>query len=299
MNGEKNQMPQIDPYKDDLVLWIVMAFCLLIPVVLGVLAALTKVPYPPMLISMLLGISTAALTYRYLGGASDATFSMGLLKVTGSAALLLGTAWLSNNYLEKQMLPDTLKLPDVIAERDKARLDAQEKENKIAALNIELGKLHIEQGDSLVSRVSQLTPESDEAKGILGLQHQRKGPFASVKRAVNVRVTPAGGPQGAFFNACMDMNFDSGDTVRFSRLIGEAPDTKVLTSNAKRGGFISSLQCDKGRSFDVQLSCEVGIKLFPDKIQLCDNSIGTGWKEGMNKERVFLVTAEVLSDESP
>jgi hypothetical protein len=71
---------------DDHVLWIVIGFCLLVPVILVTVWQFTGKFYPPMLLSILLGIAVAALTYRYLGGSQGSVFSIGALKIVGCSS---------------------------------------------------------------------------------------------------------------------------------------------------------------------------------------------------------------------
>ena len=58
---------------------------------------------PAMLISVVLACAVAALLYGILGGVSEAGFNFGPLKMSGSAAVLLGGAFLFNQFLQEQM----------------------------------------------------------------------------------------------------------------------------------------------------------------------------------------------------
>lgn len=59
---------------------------------------------PPPIISIFLGIAVSALLYRFLGGVHDASFTIGALKVTGTAAILIFVSWWSNEEL-KEFIP--------------------------------------------------------------------------------------------------------------------------------------------------------------------------------------------------
>jgi hypothetical protein len=80
---------------------IVMLFALL-----GLLGSyfLWRSGAPPILISFFLSTGVAALVYRFLGGIQSASFGWGTLKLGGTMAALVGTAFLANYYLEPQML---------------------------------------------------------------------------------------------------------------------------------------------------------------------------------------------------
>jgi hypothetical protein len=58
---------------------------------------------PPIVTSVLLATGLAALTYRYLGGIPATTLSVGVVKVGGSLAALLGVAILIHGYLAKEV----------------------------------------------------------------------------------------------------------------------------------------------------------------------------------------------------
>lgn len=70
---------------------------------LGIWLWLTADEAPALILSVLLGISVTALLYGVIGGVSDAGFSFGPLKMGGSAAVLLGSIWMFNYYLEAQL----------------------------------------------------------------------------------------------------------------------------------------------------------------------------------------------------
>ena len=59
---------------------------------------------PPPIIAIFLGISVSALLYRFLGGVHNATLTVGALKVTGTAAVLIFIAMWSNDEL-RQYVP--------------------------------------------------------------------------------------------------------------------------------------------------------------------------------------------------
>ncbi|HNP19220.1 MAG TPA: hypothetical protein PKL31_12345 [Fulvivirga sp.] len=60
---------------------------------------------PPVVIAIFLGSGIAALVFRFLGGTAGTTMAMGTLKLSGSIAVLLGSAYYVNQQLEKQLTP--------------------------------------------------------------------------------------------------------------------------------------------------------------------------------------------------
>lgn len=61
---------------------------------------------PPIIVSVFLATGVASLVYRFLGGIYGVSFVMGALKLTGTAAFLIGSAWFINSYLAKQTIND-------------------------------------------------------------------------------------------------------------------------------------------------------------------------------------------------
>ncbi|MCR9287831.1 MAG: hypothetical protein NXI23_10635 [Bacteroidetes bacterium] len=65
-----------------------------------------KMDYQPIIVSILFGTGIASLVYRFLGGIQDSTsFNLGPVKIVGALAALIGTAWVIDFKLEKQVQP--------------------------------------------------------------------------------------------------------------------------------------------------------------------------------------------------
>ena len=58
---------------------------------------------PAVVISVVLACAVATLIHAFLGGVSEAGFNLGVLKVTGSGAVLLGSVWFINSALDPQL----------------------------------------------------------------------------------------------------------------------------------------------------------------------------------------------------
>ncbi|WP_096085058.1 hypothetical protein [Agaribacterium haliotis] len=89
---------------EDIVIIVAIVLTLLMTPLLTALWFLEKpILIPPPVISVFLGIAVSALLYRFLGGIDKASFTLGALKVTGSAAILIGLSWWLNGELEKYL----------------------------------------------------------------------------------------------------------------------------------------------------------------------------------------------------
>jgi hypothetical protein len=249
---------------DDIVLWIVIAFCLVVPVALSLVTAFSDRWFPPMLLSMLLGIAVAALTYRYLGGSAGSEFSLGLLKVAGSAALLLGTVWLANTGLATQLDVDNAPNKLKAAYRDRDTALAQEKisDQQISVLQAKLQENQRVAGDDLAQSVEKMRPDSPGADKLLDLARRGRGPWGQVVRTVSLHVSVINLPAGQF-QSCDDLDLDT-RTVVFARTQGE-----LAKVDGKQTGAIEAAFCQLPRKFDVQIGCADGHALFPDKITGC------------------------------
>jgi hypothetical protein len=282
---------------DDVVLWLVIVFCLSVPVVLVIHWTLTDTLYPPMLVSILLGIGTAALTYRYLGGTRGSEFQVGALKVAGSAAMLLGTAAFTNWGLADQMTKDHgPRTISALEARNRAlRDEAENSEQTIRDLQAELeGQTQAAQ-EGLLQRVAELTPDSFAGRGILDLVNKGSGPFSKVKRSISVNATVTEGPRGVSgFHACSDLGLTN-ESVRIYASTMEGEVTSERSIEGRQTGRLSTDQCSsRNASFKLRLSCEMGKELFPNRITACTNDGNVGWKD-VRASRTFPVSIEVLA----
>lgn len=271
-------------HKDDIVLWIVIAVCLTTPIGLCALWALQGIFFPPMLLSVLLGTAIAALTYRYLGGTIGSQFSVGVLKVAGSAGLLLGMVYLTNEGLSKQMdAENSGNLVKMLrAERDALILE-----------NRQLNKSLDQANNNLLPSVEKLTPNTPQGRALLELAMAQKGPWARIVQKMDLQVAVGRYVKDKEqFAACSDMDLAS-KTIRFVRGVGQAEDLDIRSITARFAGQIESAICDQpNRRFSIHLSCQAALELLPDHIQSCSAN-GAKWQE-KNGERYFTVRAEVM-----
>ncbi|WP_298772936.1 hypothetical protein [uncultured Shewanella sp.] len=97
---------------EDIVVIIAIVMTLLLAPVLTMLWYLkSPILVPPPIIAIFLGIAVASILYRFLGGVHNASFTIGALKVTGSAAILIFVAWWANEELKGFMPKMSPKAP--------------------------------------------------------------------------------------------------------------------------------------------------------------------------------------------
>lgn len=259
---------------DDIVICVAVGFGLLIALFLSWQLVEKGAAYPPTLISAFLGFSIAALTYRFLGGSADTQFSMGVLKLGGSAALLLGTAWFVGDRLRDEIRlfasMDTYR-------QQLATLEGENREqgNEIAALRRQLVGAPDARNLFSIAEIRTMKPDDPFIRNLRNLVEGQEGPFRQTIRDLVVRVsvisTTSELPR---FNICANTLAALNEGV-------EVPDTEVLLSRtledgnavsirAERSGRISEDVCaEADRAFDVQINCPVARVLFPDRLSGC------------------------------
>lgn len=295
-------------HNDDVVLWIVIAFCLLTSV--GLVSVWTFLGhwYPPMLIAMLLGIAVAALTYRYLGGTGGSVFTIGLLKVAGSAALLLGTVWFANQGLSTQMQADDVhnELRKIMLERnsladEKLKLEQQVASLKTSSTNQALySKEQLEAAQNVansatVTAILRIRPGTPLAKELIDMARRQRGPFSKSLGTTPLNVTVIGLSTAGRFNACDDKDFD-GKMLVLAHLPAEGSDGEVTTVSGRQVGVIQTAVClQPNRKFDLQMGCADGRVLFPDDIAGCEADGAVKWRVPHGK-RAFPVSVEVRDE---
>ena len=134
---------------------IVIVFSLII----GFLGAVMLVYFnqPAIISSIFLATGIATLVYYFLGGISDANFKMGPIKLGGSIAALIASAWLINSQLKDQITtPETMLTLNSKQELvnnygkvlgkinlDKSNFSLGKELNLLINDSIELGKLNL------------------------------------------------------------------------------------------------------------------------------------------------------------
>jgi len=158
---------------------------------------------PAMLMSVVLACAVAALLYGILGGVSQAGFSFGPLKVGGSAAVLLGGAFLFNYFLEEQMqLIRTTSIEEAV---EKALRNARFDPN--THIEPSSGWIAIDQLTAKPIDVSIKNPEADSDPGGRDTLKTFKKPNEAV---LQLKLNGSGNEEGPFLVSGLRADSDEG-----------------------------------------------------------------------------------------
>jgi cell division protein FtsB len=258
--------------------------------------------YPPMLLSILLGIAVATITYKYLGGTSGSEFKVGALKLAGSSALLIGTVYFANSSLEVQM-----NIKDSVAKLEKAyvtidqlnqelrtrKTEKQILKGEVEQLQAEIKQMELKYSQFLLENIKQLTPNSIGGQQILEMARKREGPFSYYEREFIANISIPGAVRDGFFSACDDKEL-KGERVEIVRSNEHGVDLQKV--NVSYNGSISGDYCkNSARKLDLQLGCEQGKQLFPEHISGCSKSGDVLWTK-TNAANKFKVIVKVLAN---
>ena len=271
---------------EDLVITIAVAAGLVIALALTVAAVVWHVSFPPTIISTFLALALAALTYRFLGGVGGAEFSVGLLKLGGSAAFIVGLIWFVGDRLrdEQNLYSSSAAYRNQIdilhGQLDVARESAVSQEHQISDLQRKIGAEPSARGVYTIQEIKKLPPGHPFIKDLKQLVAGQEGPFRQTVRDIVVRVAVIGTANDApSFNICestlMKLNEGvevPGKRALLSRSTGENGEPETIV--AERSGRIGADICEApNRQFDIQINCPVALKLFPDVLATCAEGV--------------------------
>jgi hypothetical protein len=245
---------------------------------------------PPIVVAFFLALSASALTYRFLGGSDGATFKLGPLQLTGTAAVFIGTLWFVNAQLATQMDVDNspakyqqarVVLSNLKAKVEELEADANSAKAKINVLTRENERLRSSADLGSINAIAGLGPDDDFAQKLIAMAKRHEGPWRSVSKERKVTVSVAGYLTGARAAACEDLQF-RGQKVQIVSLLlqdGEniRSESPVSPESWER---ISAEFCGTGRQFDVQVSCAIASKLFTNRVLACRSDGEPAWKDG-------------------
>ena len=285
---------------DDIVICVAVGVSLLIALALSWMAFVHHAEIPPTLISTFLGIVVAALTYRFLGGSAGTEFSVGLLKLGGSAALLLGTTWFVGDRMrdEIRLYSETKAFREQITslstERDHLVQTVTDRDGAIDTLQRRLAGAPSARGRLTIEEIKKLRPDDPFIRDLRQLVAGQEGPFSPTLREISVRIAVVviAGDQ-PMFNICPDTlgklneGIDVPQTrVKLSRAVGAQAESASVT--ADRAGKIDLDFCQNAqREFDMQINCQAALRLFPDVLSTCAEGV---------KARGMRVTLGALSN---
>lgn len=262
--------------KDDLVMLGVMVICAGTAMTLIGLGMFTGHWPPAFPVAILIGAAVATLTFRYLGGTAPTTFGLGALKLSGSAALLVGIAYFGNIELDKQIGKAKTDNDLVTSERTLR--------NDIKTLRAENQKLkHDASDEGLLKRIQNESPQTPFANGLRDMAENEEGIFRRTRKTR----TSAIGIKSSSYQACRNLGLEG----RRIRVLALQPETDTpFTLNLDSGGLIDPQFCqdEAQNGFKLQISCDAGLKLFPQDIQYCDANNQPKWKTKNSLKEVFI-----------
>jgi len=259
---------------DDIVICVTVVLCLGIALFLAVQLVDGGSEYPPTLISTFLGISIAALTYRFLGGTGGTEFSVGLLKLGGSAALLLGTAWFVGDRLrdEIRLYSSMNTYREQIGTLETER---RAREGELDTLRRQVANAPAARGALTLAEIRKLKPDDPFVRDLRTLVEGEEGPFRRTIRDLVVKISViATDPVRPEFRICgntLDALNEGTDVPSRQALLSRTlEDGSPVSVRADRLGKIDADVCaDADRQFDVQINCPVALTIFRDTIASC------------------------------
>lgn len=269
---------------DDVVICLALVLGFSVSLMLSIANQVWGARFPPSLIAFFAAISVAALNYRFLGGSGDAQFRMGVLRVTGSAAIVFGAMWFLGNRIEDQTLLYTTDA------QYRPAIESNRAENtRLARANAVLTKEVNDLKDRLtelgsgktkysIDEIKRMPPDHEFVSAIRRLIANEDPPFRQTLKEISALVTINDSMVTPnVYRICPDTQerLFAGletrkDRLRMRRAYGDGETGSV---DMDRGGLIlpDADVCPVGgrRTFDIQITCADAAKLFPDRIARC------------------------------
>jgi len=249
--------------RDDWVMCFVMAICAGVAMIL-ICAGMVTGRWPPAFpIAVLIGTAVATLTFRYLGGTAPTTFSLGALKLSGSAALLVGVTYFGNQELNKQ-------IPQAQAGNE-ASTSLSELKGKVERLTTENQKLKTQTDDeALLKRLLKEDPQTPFARQLRDMVDNDQGVFRQTSKTLTSVIKMRNGS----YQACRNLGLER-RPIRVS--VPQSDSGSTTSIRLESEGLIDPQFCQDEKSFKLQISCDAGQSLFPDDL-FCDPSSTPKWK---------------------
>jgi hypothetical protein len=295
---------------EDYIILTVIIICLVGPILMLGAWQIYSIYFPPALIAIFLGISVASLLYRFLGGIHDATFAVGALKVTGSAAVLAGIAWWSNMEINKQVEAFSDKKKDsteFVATKQKLKKAEEQiielkKDNSTVLsdksdLNIKLSKLQdeleqLKNEEKIIDLVKSLDPEDKISYQLRKVALAKEGAWGDFSKQKQLTVSVVSYLKEGQIAACPEYYGKKIELVsEFTQFNENIRATSPITITVNK--YITrAINCSNERDYDLQINCPDAIRIFTNKLLVCtDNEVK--WKIEKNK-RKLLVSAIIL-----
>ncbi len=264
--------------------------------------------FPSSLIAFFASVSIAALIYRFLGGSGEAQFRMGVLQVTGSAAVMLGATWLLGDriQMETALFRTDAEYRPQLDSKQAALADAQERNRKLLEqvhdLTERVSDLGTDKAKYSIDQVRRMRSDDPFVTGLRRMVVNEDAPFRQTLADLSARVTLNDAMTDSnVYRICTDTQaklFDGLDTqndrLRMRRNYGDG-ETRIV--DMVRGGTIDPdaqvCGAGPGKTFDIQITCADATKLFPDRITRC-NGLKPVYQPGYNSIRGERVTLGAL-----
>lgn len=254
--------------------------------------------FPSSLIAFFAAVGVAALIYRFLGGSEGSEFRMGVLKVTGSAAILFGATWLLGDRIRDESIlyrsdkefrtalagkgaeitRKTILLAQTEADLAKATKTNINLTDKVERLEARVADLSAQRSTYAIDQVRRMKPDDTFVSSIRRMIANEDEPFGSTLRDMDAKVTLNDAMTNVnVYRICVDTQdalFRGLETQKDRlRLRRNSTDGDTLMVDAVRGGTIKAdvTVCPQNgpRTFDIQITCADAVKLFPDRIARC------------------------------
>lgn len=265
---------------EDIVICVAIALGLIISFYFLYASVVHGTEFPPSAIGAFFGLSIAALTYRFLGGTETTEVKFGVLKLTGSAALLLGSTYVLGTWIakERKLFADSAIYREEIASLEQdltgAREQVEQRNKRVAQLERHARNAPGARGVLTIEEIKDLSPNDPFVRNLKQMVQGKQRPFQDTIREMQLAVAVVQIP-GDTYNICQS-SFDrlhEGVTVpstrlRLSRSVGE--DANEVSIIAERRGRIGEDVCSSPqRDFELQISCQIAERLFADVITSC------------------------------
>lgn len=265
----------------DIVICLTVALSLILALFFAYSLVERHADYPPTIVSVFLGLTIAALTYRFLGGVDGTSFQVGVLKLGGSAALLIGTTWFLSERIKTEMniLETTTGYRTQIEQMTKdlaARgQEVASKDSEIRKLQIQIEQIPNQSAVQSIDQIRKLKPSDTLIKSLRRMMEAKDPPFVETVRELDVRVTMVDMPGDApLYSICPSVFADlykdaePNTKILLSRSVG--PDGNNISVTVDRRGKINDDVCKSPeRNFDLQIGCSTARTLFPEIVHKC------------------------------
>ncbi|MGF1749651.1 hypothetical protein [Vibrio cionasavignyae] len=280
---------------EDYIILTVIIICLVSPVLMLGATQIYNIPFPPVVISVFLGIAVASLLYRFLGGTQGATFAIGALKVTGSAAILAGISWWTDSRLENQLSIYNNKT-ETLNELNSTKQKLDSKNKYIFELKEEIRELKSEKdqethkynttkleltqlksGNHIPNFVRNLEPEDDVSEILRDIQYEKEGPWRQFSKSFTLMVSVVDYlPEGSV--AACEENIDKKlEIISDFTLNGQVVRTKRPIIMDVKHYIRRGKDCKDKYKYQLQINCLDAAKIFTNKVLSCGEGKIAKW----------------------